>query len=152
MPGYKTTPGAGRENHTVLPTCSVAGRALDPLILFQNFQSTWKGEKSLPKTMYGISDNGWMTTAVFNDWFIEFSKEVKERPLLLIYDGHLSHVSINVIEMAVSEDITTVKFPLHMTDKLQPLDVTCFSPLKRKWETLLAERGNVLGPRETLSK
>ena len=36
--------------------------------------------------------------------------------------------------------------------KLQPLDVTCFSPLKRKWETLLAERGNVLDPRETLSK
>ena len=154
MPGYKTTPGAGRENHTVLATCSAAGRALDPLILFQgkNFQSTWKGEKSLPKTMYGISDNGWMTTAVFNDWFIEFSKEVKERPLLLIYDGHLSHVSINVIEMAISEDITIVKFPPHVTDKLQPLDVTCFSPLKRKWETLLAERGNVLGPRETLSK
>ena len=56
MPGYKTTPGAGRENHTVLATCSTAGRALDPLILFQgkNFQSTWKGEKSLPKIMYGI--------------------------------------------------------------------------------------------------
>ena len=89
MPGYKTTPGAGRENHTVLATCSAAGRALDPLILFQgkNFQSTWKGEKSLPKTMCGISDNDWMTPAVFNDWFIEFSKEVKERPLLLIYGG-----------------------------------------------------------------
>ena len=56
MPGYKTTPGAGRENHTVLATCSTTGRALDPLILFQgkNFQSTWKGEKSLPKIMYGI--------------------------------------------------------------------------------------------------
>ena len=79
-------PGAERENHTVFATFA-AGRALDPLILFQgkNFQSTWKGEKSLPKTMYGISDNDWMTPAVFNDWFIEFSKEVKERPLLLIY-------------------------------------------------------------------
>ena len=84
MPGYKTTPDARRENHTVLATCSAAGRALDPLILFKgkNFQSTWIGEKSLPKTMYGISDNGWMTTVVFNDWFIEFSKEVKEQPFL----------------------------------------------------------------------
>ena len=77
---------------------------------------------------------------------------MKERTLLLKCDGHLSHVSINVIEIAISEDITIVKFPPQVTDKLQPLDVNCFSPLKRKWETLLAERGNVLGPRETLSK
>ena len=132
MPGYKTTTGAGREDCTVLAICSAAGRALDPLILFQgkNFQSTLKGEKSLPKTMYGISGNGWMTTAVFNDWFIEFSKEVKEQPLLLIYDSHLSHVSINVILIAISEDINIVKFPPHVTDNFQPLDVTCFSPLK----------------------
>ena len=71
-----------------------------------------------------------MTTAVFNDWFIEFSKEVKERPLLLIYDGYFPHVSINVIKIAISEDITIMKFPPHVTYMLQPLDVTCFSPLK----------------------
>ena len=50
------------------------------------------------------------------------------------------------------KDITILKFPPHVTDKLQPLDVTCFSPLKKKWNTLLAERANVLGPRETISK
>ena len=31
-------------------------------------------------------------------------------------------------------------------------DVCCFSPLKRRWEALLAERGNILGPRETITK
>ena len=35
---------------------------------------------------------------------------------------------------------------------MQPLDVTCFSPLKRHWEQLLASRENTLGPRECLSK
>ena len=33
-PGYKTTPGAERENYTALETCGAAGRALDLLILF----------------------------------------------------------------------------------------------------------------------
>ena len=61
-------------------------------------------------------------------------------------------MSIQVIEKAIAENITILKFPPHVTDKLQPLDVSCFSPLKRKWEKLLAERGNVLGPRETISK
>lgn len=153
-PGWKITTGAGRENITVLATCSASGRAFDPLILFagKNFQSTWKGSTALPNTMYGISDNGWMTTDVFGDWFEQFIEYVKERPLLLVYDGHLSHVSIRVIQKAIAEDIIIVKFPPHITDKMQPLDVCCFSPLKRRWEKLLADRTNVLGPRETMTK
>ena len=152
-PGVKVTSGCGRENITVLATCCASGRALDPLIIFQGkiFQNIWKGSKSLPKTNYGVSENGWMTTEIFYDWFKEFIKQVTVRPLLLIYDEHLSHVSINVIEKAIEEDITILKFPPHVTDKLQPLDVTCFSPLKKKWNTLLVEKGNVLGPREILS-
>ena len=99
-PGWKTTPGAGRENIIVLATCCASGQALDPLVIFQgkNFQNIWKGNKALPKTLYGISDNGWMMTDVFHDWFMEFINEVTVRPLLLIFDGHLFHVLIQVIE------------------------------------------------------
>jgi len=58
-PGLKLTWGAGRENISTLAMCSAAGDVLDPLIIFsgKNLQSTWKGQKALPKTMYGISDN-----------------------------------------------------------------------------------------------
>ena len=40
------------------------------LIIFpgKNLQSTWKGDKALPNTFYGISDSGWMTTEVFATW------------------------------------------------------------------------------------
>jgi len=98
--GWKTTSGAGRENITVLATCNAAGRSLPPLIVFsgKNFQSTWKGTNALEKTMYGISDNGWMTTVVFADWFREFCIQVTERLLLLVYDGHLSHVSLQLLK------------------------------------------------------
>ena len=60
--------------------------------------------------------------------------------------------SLPLIKKAIEENIIIVKFPPHVTDKMQPLDVTCFSPLKRCWEELLASRTNTLGPRECLSK
>ena len=88
----------------------------------------------MPKTFYGVSDKGWMTTSIFSDWFEEFVKEVTERPLLIMWDGHLSHVSIDLIidliKLSNKEDIMLVKFPPHVTDQLQPLDVTCFGPIK----------------------
>ena len=93
-----------------------------------------------------------MTTQVFYDWLVEFCKLVKKRPALLIYDGHFCHVSLPLIKKAVEENIIIVKFPPYVTDKMQPSDVTCFSPLKRCWEKLLASPTNTLGPRECLSK
>lgn len=93
-----------------------------------------------------------MDTDVFAQWFHEFADTVKERPLLLLYDGHLTHVSIPVIERALAEKIIILKFPPHVTDVLQPLDVACFASLKRKWEKALHERMTLFGPKQLLSK
>ena len=43
---YKVTAGPGRQNTTVLASCSAAGDVFPPLIVFQgkNFQSSWKGK------------------------------------------------------------------------------------------------------------
>lgn len=93
----------------------------------------------MPGTLYGCSDNGWMTTDVFGEWFKHFCRVVTDRPLLLLFDGHLSHVSASLILKAMEEDVTIMKFPPHVTDLLQPLDVACFGPLKREWERVLNE-------------
>lgn len=39
--------------------------------------------------------SGWMDSALFAEWFNKFADLVKDRPLLLILDGHLTHVSIS---------------------------------------------------------
>ena len=39
-----------------------------------------------------------------------------------------------------------------MTDVMQPLDVSCFALLKKKWEILLQDRVNEFGPKHQLSK
>ena len=74
-----------------------------------------------------------MDTDVFSEWFEKFANENQERPLLLLSDGRLTHISLSVIKRAMEERIIIIKFPPHVTDVLQPLDVACFCPLKRPW-------------------
>ena len=38
--------------------------------------------------------NGWMTTEIFALWSQNFSKQVEERPLLVVYDGNFTHASL----------------------------------------------------------
>ena len=82
---------------------------------------------------------GWMETSTFASWFKVSLKMVKERPLLLLYDGDLTHTSIPMIKAALEQDVI-LKFPPQVTDVLQPLDVACFGPLKRIWEARLQKR------------
>ena len=151
---YKVTLGPGRENISTMATCSAGGEVLDPLLIFagKNLQNTWKGDKALKNTWYAVSDNGWMTKEVFRDWFKKFVRHVKIRPLLLILDGHLTHTSLDVILLAREEKITIVKLPAHTTDLLQPLDVTCFGPLKRKWQEKLNQWVSLFGSNQKLTK
>ena len=148
------TSGAGSENTTTLAVCNAAGETLDPMIVFpgKNMQSTWRGEKALPKTWYGISETGSMTSEVFGSWFEMFSATVKTRPLLLIYDGHLTHVTVDIILRAREENITIMKLPPHTTDLLQPLDVACFGLLKKLWEQKLNAWVSQWGAKEPVKK
>ena len=151
---YKVTPGACRENITTLAVCNAVGRAMDPLIIFKgkNYQSSWAGNKGLPNIFYSLSESGWVTSGIFAVWFDKFCDEVKERPLLLLFDGHLTRVSVPVIERAMEEKIFILKFPPHVTDVLQPLDVACFGLLKREWERILNLWVNESGMKQSMRK
>ena len=49
---------------------------------------------------------------------------------MLIQDGHASHMSIKLIELARANDVHLLCIPAHTTHILQPLDVGVFKPLK----------------------
>lgn len=133
---HRTQEGSGRENTTVLACCNAAGKVMPPLIIFQgaNLWSSWKGDKDVPGTFYACSDKGWMTSVIFHAYFEKFCQEVKERPLLLIFDGHLTHLDIETAIYAKNQQVIIVKLPAHTTDVLQPLDKTCFKTLKYTWD------------------
>ena len=156
--GSKTvrlTHGASRENITVLAICCADGSCFDPLIVFKGkkMQSNWCGEEALPGVQYAVSENGWMTSGIFEDFFKTFAEKTAGiRPLLLILDGHLSHTTLNTVELAIKEDITILMLPPHCTDLLQPLDIPCFAPLKSRYESELTDFVHKTAAREPLRK
>ena len=87
----------------------------------------------------------WMETETFPAWFNHFADFAKERSRLLLFNGHLTHILIPVIKRTLDKNIIIAKFPLHLTDVLQPLDVFCFGPLKQAWERRLHQRINEFG-------
>jgi hypothetical protein len=52
---------------------------------------------------------------------------------LLILDGHESHLNQDFKDYCQENLILTLCMPAHSSHTLQPLDVVCFSPLKRKY-------------------
>lgn len=96
-----------------------------------------------------------MEEATFYMWFSKMfvpyavqlrkTNELQGQTAILFFDGHSSHISIRIIQSAISENIKLVKFPSHLTDKIQPLDVSVFGPIKTTWEQHLVEHGKTHG-------
>lgn len=82
---------------------------MPPLFIFEgaNLGSTWKGTNDLPGT-YAVSEKGFMTSEIFSSFFHKFCEEIKERPLLLVLDGHMTHLSVDVLTKAANENITVL--------------------------------------------
>ena len=93
-----------------------------------------------------------MTTTIFHDWFEEFIKKVETTTILLVFDCHMTHLSLATVQLAKAENISLVKLTAHCIDVMQPLDVRCFSPLKSKYEQLFAEFVHCTGGGQQLSK
>ncbi|OXU19111.1 hypothetical protein TSAR_009432 [Trichomalopsis sarcophagae] len=77
--------------------------------------------------------SGYMQTDIFTRWFekfIEFSHATPANPVLLLLDGHATHIrNLKVIELAKSNGVQVLCFPPHCTHKMQPLDVGFNGPL-----------------------
>ncbi|CAH2220869.1 jg19049 [Pararge aegeria aegeria] len=145
----KTTSGPGRNNTTVLLATNACGDKIPPLIIFQGkfLWNQWFYAEEQVKTAYAVSDKGWMETSIFEKYMRNvFVPAIgPERPVLLIFDGHKTHVTLGVIEYAASQGITIIKLPPHTSHVLQPLDLSTMKSLKDRWEAELIGRDVILG-------
>lgn len=81
--------------------------------------------------MFNCSNPGWVNAELFLMWLQFFVKSIApSRLVLLILDGHSSHMSIEAIEFARSKDIHMLSIPTHTTYILLPLDVGPFKSFK----------------------
>ena len=81
-------------------------------------------------------------------WLVEvFDKYTKNRVVgkyrLLLLDGHKSHFTPEFDQFCKDNSIICLCYPPHSTDRLQPLDVGCFSPLKNVYGRLIQEKAEL---------
>ena len=74
-----------------------------------------------------------MQLEIFTQWFehvIQHSNSTRERPVLLVLDGHKTHTNnLSVIELARVRNVHIVCLPPHCTHRIQSLDVSSMKPL-----------------------
>lgn len=124
----------GTTDHITLLCCgSAAGLPLPPMIIYaKSFPGGQYRFQGPDDALYAKSDSGWIDTELFMTWFnkIFLKYAVSQRPLLLVVDGHKSHITLDIIDKCRENEIVLFCLPPHTTHALQPLDVAVFKSLK----------------------
>ncbi|CAF2130867.1 unnamed protein product [Rotaria magnacalcarata] len=134
--------GSGKENTTVLLTISATGVCLPPYVIYKSkcLYDTWCPRNVIRGAVFNRTESGWINEDTFFDYlenmFIPQTKHIP-RPLLLIFDGHTSHLSLKTARLAIENDIHLLCLPAHATHLLQPLDVYTLKYVKAQWRSLL---------------
>ena len=104
----------------------------------KNHLASWYRDSPLPEDwVVSLSSNGWTTNEIGLEWVKHFNKHscdcMKGAYCLLMLDKHESHQSVEFEYYCKENKIVTLCMPAHSSHLLQPLDVGCFSPLKRSY-------------------
>lgn len=80
-----------------------------------------------PTCILGLANkSGWMTGQLFVNLmkhFIQYSYATKENLILLIFDNHDGHLTVETIQLACNNGVTIVTISPHCSNRLQLLDV-----------------------------
>lgn len=83
-----------------------------------------------------MSENAWTDDFLCTQWFRDVfipqatARNTSGAPILLIYDGHGSHTTAEMRNLAELHNIELFCLPPHTTHRTQPLDVGIFGPLQ----------------------
>ena len=120
------------KTHTVVSCVSATGQVLPPMIVYPRKQRVPDHLKCgcVPNTLFANSENGWINSELYLEWFKFFLSNIPLTRPIIIQDGHTSHISIPLIELAQKNDVHMLCLPSHTTHILQPLDVGVFKSFK----------------------
>ena len=130
---YAVTSAEKGKTHTILTCVSASGHVIPPMMIYPRKQIPPDNfrEGAVAQTLFSNSPSGWINDDLFLQWFKFFLTSIPPtRPVLLIMDGHGTHMSIELIELAQSNEIHLLCLPSHTTHILQPLDVGVFKSFK----------------------
>ena len=122
---------------TTLVAANAAGNVIPPMHVFPGIRFRYNPlEGCVEGAYFGRSDNGWMVTELFYGWLANhFIKHItSERPVLLLVDGHTTHIDIETSKFCMHHGILLYCLPPHSSHATQPLDVGFFGALKSNWK------------------
>ena len=139
------------EHISVLCCVNATGAAVPPLIVFAKGFPSLRGFQNdgCTNATYSTSDSGFVNRDIYASWFkTNFIKNASsDRPLLLIQDGATAHISPELIQTAIDNDIILLCLPSKLTHILQPLDVVIFRKMKSEISAVMKQvkmmRGDV---------
>jgi hypothetical protein len=124
--------------------------SLPPFLIYQGkpgqVQDSWLTEfdPEHQSAFFTTSESGWTNHELGKEWLIGvFDRFTKAKARngrdyrLLITDGHSSHINMDFLEWCDQHRIIVAVFPPHSTHRLQPLDVSLFSPLSTAYTNQL---------------
>lgn len=115
------------------------GRMIPPFFLFpRKIMREYYMHNAPPLSVGYANGSGWMQRDEFLKFmhhFIRHSNAKKGTNTLLLLDNHISHISIEAIDLAIEHDISMLTFPPHCSHRMQPLDVSVFGPVKRMFSS-----------------
>lgn len=130
---YSITSAERGKTHTIMACVSASGYVLPPMMIYPRKRAVPDNFKveAVPGTLFRSSETGWINSDLYLEWFKFFIEHIPPtRPVLLITDGHASHLSIELIELARANGIFLLCLPAHTTHILQPLDVGVLKSFK----------------------
>jgi hypothetical protein len=123
---------------TIIGAGNAAGMQIPPYFVFP-------GVRMLDGLLEGkspgadgiMTPSGWSNSVVFKDYlqnhFMKFCQGRSDDTILILYDGHRSHISVDLVEWAKQQNIVLFVLPPHTSHILQPMDIGCFGPLQLKY-------------------
>ncbi|KAF8748743.1 DDE superfamily endonuclease [Rhizoctonia solani] len=116
---YNNSDG-NQENITIVECIGANGTAIRPTYIFKGkyVLSKWKDNNPLHANFTDVFD-------------AETHEKAAGLPRLLIWDGHVSHMSYEAAVYAWENNITLFCLPPHSTALLQPLNKVAFGPLSK---------------------
>ncbi|CAH1980043.1 unnamed protein product [Acanthoscelides obtectus] len=140
---YELASGPEKECITVLCTFSAAGVCVPPMVVYPYKRIPRDIVTSMPDNWgIGRSDSGWMVSATFYEFvaniFYPWLEENNIKlPVLLLLDGHKSHISMDLFNFCIKNNIILFCLLPNATHILQPCDVAVFKALKVAWKDVV---------------
>jgi len=134
-----------RETITVTCAVNAVGKCLSPHVIVKGqtkrYLHSLQTENAPEGTTWSWSDSGWTKQGIALLWFKNsFLPNVgKERPQILVLDGHDSHNFIELIDAAIENNVHIIELPAHTSHWLQPCDRTVFGPFKNAYRKACEE-------------